>query len=113
MSESNTVPKAGPGRPKGSLSRGSLKQQKLKNILLKHMEPYAVEAIETQVKLMRSDESPATVKLQASKFIIEKIGSLINDSYEKEKGQEDQEDDRNDEPTGAILSFTVLDGKKA
>ena len=102
------------GRPTGSQSKASLRQIKLKNILLRHMEPLAVEAITTTSEIMRDKEASATVRLQASKFIIERIANLIDESYGKEKDQlddpKDNEDD--DEPRGAVLSFSIVDQKK-
>lgn len=100
------------GRPRGVLSRASLKQNKLKNILLKHMEPYAVEAIETSVAIMKDKDASATVRLQASKFLIERIGALITEAYAKEKDQANDPVDDEEQESAAVLSFTVIDNKK-
>lgn len=103
-----------PGRPKGSVSTVNARQSRLKNVLLRHLEPLAVEAITTTAEVMRDEKSSGAVKLQASKFIIEKIANLIDEAYRKEKDQvEDPVDPSEDESErGAILSFTVVDGKK-
>lgn len=101
------------GRPKGSLSKSSLRQSKLKNILLRHMEPLAVEAITTTSEIMRDKEASPTVRLQASKFIIERIADLIDEAYGKEKDQTvDPETDEDEEPKGAVLSFSIVDSTK-
>jgi hypothetical protein len=101
------------GRPTGSQSKASLRQSKLKNILLRHMEPLAVEAITTTSELMRDKDASPTVRLQASKFIIERIADLIDEAYGRERDQvDDPKDNEDDEPRGAVLSFSIVDQKK-
>lgn len=102
------------GRPTKEQSKTSLRQSKLKTILLRHMEPLAAEAIVTTSEIMRDKDASPTVRLQASKFIIERIADLIDEAYGKERDQvddpKDNEDD--DEPKGAVLSFSIVDSTK-
>jgi len=105
--------KRGRGRPAGALSKGSRRQSKLKNTILTPLEPYAVEALETILKVMRNEGAAPAVRLQASKFVIDKIGDLINEVYGKEKDQTEEDvPDKDEAPTGAILSFQVINNDK-
>lgn len=106
------TPKKPSGRPVGSVNVQTLRQSKLKNLLLRHLEPLTVEAITTTAEIMRDEKATPTIRLQASKFIIEKVADLIDQSYRKEKDQESEPtDDVDESDKGAILSFTVVPKK--
>ena len=55
----------------------------------------------------------ATVQLQAAKLVIDKAIELTNECYKPDTASgEAPQDDDGEEETGAVLSFTVVDGKK-
>lgn len=104
------------GRPKGSKSTKSLRQTRLQEVL-KEVNPLLAKALKKAEQILdtdlTSDKVSATVQLQAAKLIIDKSIELRQEVYKKEADQlddpKDNEDD--DEPKGAILSFSIVDTK--
>lgn len=104
------------GRPRGSKSSRTPRQKKLAEILNK-LDPLLAKAINKAEAILDADleesKVSATVQLQAVKLIVDKAIELRNECYkpdvlpEGSTGVEDEE-----EETGAVLSFTVVDGKK-
>jgi hypothetical protein len=105
------------GRPVGAKSTKSLRQTRLQEVL-KEVNPLLAKALKKAEAILdtdlTSDKVSATVQLQAAKLIIDKSIELRQEVYQKEKDQlddpKDNEDD--DEPRGAVLSFSIVDQKK-
>lgn len=95
-------------RPKGSTSKVTVRQTKLKSLLME-LQPYFSDAILTAVELMKSDTDKVapTVKLQASKLVIEKVVDLINEAYgvDKQGNQVNRPNAEEDEGPGEIVEF--------
>lgn len=108
-----TGPQKG-GRPKNSKSSRTPRQRKLAEILNK-MDPLLAKAIDKAEQILDADlensKVSATVQLQAVKLIVDKAIELRNECYKPDtaSGEAPQDDE---EETGAVLSFTVVDGKK-
>lgn len=87
------------GRPRGSKSARSLRQNKLKNVL-DQLDPILAKAIRKAEQILEADLSSkdvtATTQLQAAKLVIDKAIELRNDVYKKEPDQ--IEDPADDEP---------------
>ena len=104
------------GRPTGSKSTKSLRQTRLQEVL-KEVNPLLAKALKKAEAILdtdlTSDKVSATVQLQAVKLVVETAISLRNEVYGKEKDQtSDPEVDEDDEPRGAVLSFSIVDQKK-
>lgn len=105
------------GRPKGSKSTKSLRQTRLQEVL-KEVNPLLAKALKKAEQILdtdlTSDKVSATVQLQAAKLIIDKSIELRQEVYKKEADQlddpKDNEDD-DDSPKGAVLSFSIVDTK--
>lgn len=104
------TPAKSAGRPQGAKGTTSLKSRKFKDLGF-DLKVHVAEAIATAAKLMGTEETPATVKMQAAKFIIDKYGECIKEAYgndPKKNGNNEVEDDDEDEkPQAAVLSFVV------
>jgi hypothetical protein len=104
------------GRPLNSKSTKSLRQTRLQEVL-KEVNPLLAKALKKAEAILdtdlTSDKVSATVQLQAVKLVVETAISLRNEVYGKEKDQtSDPEVDEDDEPRGAVLSFSIVDQKK-
>ena|SRR5690606_916733 len=103
------------GRPAGKKSSRTPRQRKLAEILNK-MDPLLAKAIDKAEQILDADlensKVSATVQLQAVKLIVDKAIELRNECYKPDAptGEAPQDDD--EEESAAILSFTVVDGKK-
>jgi hypothetical protein len=106
-----------PGRPKGSLSSRSLRQNRLKRVLDQYFDPLLMEAMEKASKILKADISDktvsASVQLQAVKLIVDNHLKLTEEVYKREKDQNDsdQDDDR-EESQAAVLSFVIPENRK-
>lgn len=104
------------GRPKNSKSSRTPRQKKLAEILNK-LDPLLAKAINKAEAILDADleesKVSATVQLQAVKLIVDKAIELRNECYKPDTASgEAPQDDDGEEETGAVLSFTVVDGKK-
>ena len=104
------------GRPRGSKTSRTPRQRKLAEILNK-MDPLLAKAICKAEAILDADlensKVSATVQLQAVKLIVDKAIELRNECYKPDTASgEAPQDDDGEEETGAVLSFTVVDGKK-
>jgi len=103
------------GRPKGVKSTRTPRQRRLSEILNK-LDPLLAKAINKAEAILDADleesKVSATVQLQAVKLIVDKAIELRNECYKPDTptGEAPQDDD--EEESAAILSFTVVDGKK-
>ena len=103
------------GRPLNSKSSRTPRQKKLAEILNK-MDPLLAKAISKAEAILDADlensKVSATVQLQAVKLIVDKAIELRNECYKPDTptGEAPQDDD--EEESAAILSFTVVDGRK-
>lgn len=104
------------GRKPGTKSSRTPRQRKLAEILNK-LDPILAKAINKAEAILDADlensKVSATVQLQAVKLIVDKAIELRNECYKPDTptGEAPQDDD-NEEEGAAILSFTVVDGKK-
>ena len=104
------------GRPRGSKSSRTPRQKKLAEVLNK-LSPVVAKALAKAEAILDADLEKsgvsATVQLQAAKLVIDKAIELTNECYKPDTptGEAPQDDD-NEEEGAAILSFTVVDGKK-
>lgn len=99
------------GRPKGSLSKRSLRQAKQK-VISDLLTPVVAKAINKASQILDADLSSTTVsattQLQAAKLIIDKAIELNNDVYKKEADQlEDPADDEPKEPATTQARFST------
>ena len=104
------------GRKPGTKSSRTPRQKKLAEILNK-MDPLLAKAISKAEAILDADlensKVSATVQLQAVKLIVDKAIELRNECYKPDTASgEAPQDDDGEEETGAVLSFTVVDGKK-
>ena len=104
------------GRPAGKKSSRTPRQRKLAEVLNK-LSPVVAKALAKAEAILDADlkESgvSATVQLQAAKLVIDKAIELTNECYKPDTASgEAPQDDDGEEETGAVLSFTVVDGKK-
>jgi hypothetical protein len=101
------------GRPKGSVSKASARQQKLKSALLRYIEPHVVEAIDVIAEIMRDKEAAANTRLQAAKYFPDKTAELVNETLKVEKESQTRADeDEPEQSTGAVLRLTVDNSSK-
>lgn len=104
------------GRPRGVKSTRTPRQKKLAEVLNK-LSPVVAKALAKAEAILDADLEKsgvsATVQLQAAKLVIDKAIELTNECYKPDTptGEAPQDDD-GEEETGAVLSFTVVDGKK-
>ena len=104
------------GRPKGVKSTRTPRQRRLSEVLNK-LNPIVAKALAKAEAILDADLEKsgvsATVQLQAAKLVIDKAIELTNECYKPDtvSGEAPQDDD-GEEETGAVLSFTVVDGKK-
>lgn len=100
-------------RPKGSTSKVTVRQTKLK-ALLQELQPHFSDAILTAVELMKAENSSGdkievapTVRLQASKLVIEKVVDLMNEAYgvDKQGNQVNRPNADDDEGPGEVVEF--------
>lgn len=104
------------GRPAGKKSSRTPRQRKLAEVLNK-LSPVVAKALAKAEAILDADLEKsgvsATVQLQAAKLVIDKAIELTNECYKPDTptGEAPQDDD-GEEETGAVLSFTVVDGKK-
>lgn len=100
-------------RPKGSTSKVTVRQTKLK-ALLQELQPHFSDAILTAVELMKAENSDGdkievapTVRLQASKLVIEKVVDLMNEAYgvDKQGNQVNRPNAEDEEGSGEVLDF--------
>jgi len=104
------------GRKPGTKSSRTPRQRRLAEILNK-LDPLLAKAINKAEAILDADleesKVSATVQLQAVKLIVDKAIELRNECYKPDtaSGEAPQDDDEEEE-TGAVLSFTVVDGKK-
>ena len=96
------------GRPRGVKSTRTPRQRRLSEVAKALAKAEAI----LDADLEKSGVS-ATVQLQAAKLVIDKAIELTNECYKPDTptGEAPQDDD-GEEETGAVLSFTVVDGKK-
>jgi hypothetical protein len=104
------------GRPVGAKSTKSLRQTRLQEVL-KEVNPLLAKALKKAGQILdtdlTSDKVSASVQLQAAKLIIDKSIELRQEVYQKEKDQiESPTDEDDDEPKGAVLSFSIVDSTK-
>lgn len=104
------------GRPKGVKSTRTPRQRRLSEVLNK-LNPIVAKALAKAEAILDADLEKsgvsATVQLQAAKLVIDKAIELTNECYKPDvlpEGSAGVEDD--EEEGAAILSFTVVDGKK-
>lgn len=104
------------GRKPGSKSSRTPRQRKLAEVLNK-LNPVVAKALAKAEAILDADLEKsgvsATVQLQAAKLVIDKAIELTNECYKPDvlpEGSTGVEDD--EEETGAVLSFTVVDGLK-
>ena len=103
------------GRPKGSLSKRSIRQNRLKEVLTL-IDPILAKAVLKAGQILDADLSSkdvsATTQLQAAKLIIDKAIDLREAVFAKEKDQLDdpEEDEQAKEvvPTQARFSTKVV-----
>ena len=103
------------GRPKGSLSKRSIRQNRLKEVLTL-IDPILAKAVLKAGQILDADLSSkdvsATTQLQAAKLIIDKAIDLREAVFAKEKDQLDdpEEDEQPKEvvPTQARFSTKVV-----
>ena len=104
------------GRPAGKKSSRTPRQRRLSEVLNK-LNPIVAKALAKAEAILDADLEKsgvsATVQLQAAKLVIDKAIELTNECYkpDTQTGEAPQDDD-GEEETGAVLSFTVVDGKK-
>lgn len=104
------------GRPAGKKSSRTPRQRKLAEVLNK-LSPVVAKALAKAEAILDADLEKsgvsATVQLQAAKLVIDKAIELTNECYKPDTptGEAPQDDD-DEEEGAAILSFTVVDGKK-
>ena len=104
------------GRPAGKKSSRTPRQKKLAEVLNK-LNPVVAKALAKAEAILDADLEKggvsATVQLQAAKLVIDKAIELTNECYKPDTptGEAPQDDDEEEEGA-AILSFTVVDGKK-
>jgi len=100
-------------RPKGSTSKVTVRQTKLK-ALLQELQPHFSDAILTAVELMKAENSEGakievapTVRLQASKLVIEKVVDLMNEAYgvDKQGNQVNRPNAEDDQDIGEVVEF--------
>lgn len=88
------------GRPPGSKSARSLRQNKIKQVLDQYIDPLLAKAMKKAEAILDepldSKNVTSTTQLSAVKLIVDNAISMRNDVYGKEKGQED--DPADDEP---------------
>ena len=104
------------GRPAGKKSSRTPRQRKLAEVLNK-LNPVVAKALAKAEAILDADLEKsgvsATVQLQAAKLVIDKAIELTNECYKPDTASgEAPQDDDGEEETGAVLSFTVVDGKK-
>ena len=104
------------GRPAGKKSSRTPRQRKLAEVLNK-LNPIVAKALAKAEAILDADLEKggvsATVQLQAAKLVIDKAIELTNECYKPDTASgEAPQDDDGEEETGAVLSFTVVDGKK-
>ena len=104
------------GRPAGKKSSRTPRQRKLAEVLNK-LSPVVAKALAKAEAILDADLEKsgvsATVQLQAAKLVIDKAIELTNECYKPDTASgEAPQDDDGEEETGAVLSFTVVDGKK-
>ena len=104
------------GRPKGVKSTRTPRQRRLSEVLNK-LNPIVAKALAKAEAILDADLEKggvsATVQLQAAKLVIDKAIELTNECYKPDTASgEAPQDDDGEEETGAVLSFTVVDGKK-
>ena len=105
------------GRPRGVKSTRTPRQRRLSEVLNK-LNPIVAKALAKAEAILDADLEKsgvsATVQLQAAKLVIDKAIELTNECYKPDvlpEGSTGVEGDEEEE-TGAVLSFTVVDGKK-
>jgi hypothetical protein len=104
------------GRKPGTKSSRTPRQKKLAEVLNK-LNPIVAKALAKAEAILDADLEKggvsATVQLQAAKLVIDKAIELTNECYKPDTptGEAPQDDDEEEEGA-AILSFTVVDGKK-
>jgi len=104
------------GRKPGTKSSRTPRQRKLAEVLNK-LSPVVAKALAKAEAILDADLEKsgvsATVQLQAAKLVIDKAIELTNECYKPDTASgEAPQDDDGEEETGAVLSFTVVDGKK-
>ena len=104
------------GRPAGKKSSRTPRQRRLAEVLNK-LSPVVAKALAKAEAILDADLEKsgvsATVQLQAAKLVIDKAIELTNECYKPDTASgEAPQDDDGEEETGAVLSFTVVDGKK-
>ena len=104
------------GRPAGKKSSRTPRQRRLAEVLNK-LNPVVAKALAKAEAILDADLEKsgvsATVQLQAAKLVIDKAIELTNECYKPDTAPgEAPQDDDGEEETGAVLSFTVVDGKK-
>jgi len=116
MTEEKEKKKSAGGRPKGSLSARSLRQNRLKRVLDQYFDPMLSEAMEKASKILKADVSDknvsASVQLQAVKLIVDNHLKLTEEVYKKEKDQSEDQDDDREESQAAVLSFVIPENRK-
>ena len=103
------------GRKPGTKSSRTPRQRRLAEILNK-LDPLLAKAINKAEAILDADLEKggvsATVQLQAAKLVIDKAIELTNECYKPDTASGEAPQDDDEEETGAVLSFTVVDGKK-
>jgi hypothetical protein len=103
------------GRPPGSTSSRSLRQNRLKEVL-NQVNPILAKALKKAEQILDADltskDVSATTQLQAAKLVIEKAIDLRNEVYGKEKDQVADPSDEESEELGAVLSFVIPENRK-
>jgi len=104
------------GRKPGTKSSRTPRQRRLAEVLNK-LSPVVAKALAKAEAILDADLEKggvsATVQLQAAKLVIDKAIELTNECYKPDTASgEAPQDDDNEEEGAAILSFTVVDGKK-
>jgi len=103
------------GRKPGTKSSRTPRQRRLAEILNK-LDPLLAKAINKAEAILDADleesKVSATVQLQAVKLIVDKAIELRNECYKPDTASGEAPQDDDEEESAAILSFTVVDGKK-
>lgn len=101
------------GRPKGSLSKRSIRQNRLKEVLTL-IDPILAKAVLKAGQILDADlnskDVSATTQLQAAKLIIDKAIDLREAVFAKEKDQleDPEEDEQPKEPVVTQARFSTV-----
>lgn len=100
------------GRPQGALSKRSLRQNKIKQVL-DQIDPLLAKALKKAEEILDAPLDSKTVstttQLSAVKLVVDKSLELREIVYGKEKGQEDDPPD--DEPKEVVQPHAVFSTK--